>query len=437
MCDSPCRRGHHPERAVGEFLQRGVPIDSPAIDHQRRRACPFLQSGNVQIVVLRPVRQHHHHAGSRDGVVWIFTVDPSSLERLADASQCLGVVHADHVASLEELRREHHRLRLFDDVRAWLVRKAQQRHGRSGQGVLADHREQPVDHFAVDLHHARTEVGVGPGVLGTTLKRQVVARKTRTAESQPALEVPTAHARVGPDRCGHHVDVRARNPLADQRQLVGEADLHGHVAVEAQLGDLRVGQVHDRIVRIVLHHGRVQLPAQLRRPLVGGADEQHVRMEEVVNHRPQRDELGIVDEPEVPPAYLARQLLQDGHKDVFTRRRHDRGNQGHNVERLLGLQAPGDAIENRFDVRVGEAAVRVARGRHRNQGNVAVLHGIPVARGELHARSAPVQQRRQSGLVDRTPSADKCFHVLGAGIHANDVMSLAGEARRRAKAQFS
>ena len=137
-------------------------------------------------------------------------------------------------------------------------------------------------------------------------KSDIVAREARAAVSQRAFQIFLPDARVAADRRRHYIHIRTGQRFTNLSQHVGVRDLGGDKGVHRELGQLRVHEVHAPDARVALAHALVKLFQNCAGPLIRLADQDHVRVQHVVNHVAQRDELGVVAKAETRPAFLAR-----------------------------------------------------------------------------------------------------------------------------------
>src|SRR5215212_2136744 len=99
------------------------------------------------------------------------------------------------------------------------------------------------------------EVAVCADMFAKEAEGDIVSWETRASEAEAASEVLASDAGVRTDGVGYDIHVTARNSLAEVREGIGEGYLHGDVAVERDLRDLRIldaHAVHDRLLHAEL-----------------------------------------------------------------------------------------------------------------------------------------------------------------------------------------
>ncbi len=104
--------------------------------------------------------------------------------------------------------------------------------------------QHPVGQGSVQSIGRRGQIGPRAERARDETEGDVVARKARAAESQPAGEILASDPRVQTERVGDDVDVAARNPAAHLREHVGKRDLGGHIRVDRDFCELRVLERH-------------------------------------------------------------------------------------------------------------------------------------------------------------------------------------------------
>ena len=148
----------------------------------------------------------------------------------------------------------------------------------------------------------------------------IVTRETRAAEAETASEILAPDASVRADGVADDIHITAWDPLAEIREGIGEGDLHGDVAVERDLRDLRILDAHAAYERLLQADLAVHFFQHIAGALVEFADEAEVGIEEVTDDATEGDELRAVTKAEVLTALFAGGGLQDGKQAMTSRR---------------------------------------------------------------------------------------------------------------------
>ena len=281
--------------------------------------------------------------------------------------------------------------------------------------MLLELAEDPPLLQLVHLDHRVQQLEVVAGVRGELLERDAVLRETTAAPADPRAEKVRAEPVVEPDAL-RDLDHVGTGRLADVRDLVDEADPRHQERVRGELDHLRGGDVraHDRRIEPLVERGH-----DLAVGLCERADDHAVRLHEVLDRAPLREELRVGDVADVrEPARVERRthLLPGADRD---------GALHHEQRPLVG---GGQLVDDPPDgAQIGIAGVR-GRRPDTDEEDAAfsqVLH----LDGEGEPFAVLRQQFLDPGLVERHTSGLERLDPLRKDVADDHVVAELGEAR--------
>ena len=222
------------------------------------------------------------------------------------------------------------------------------------------------------------------------------------------------------------LDVGA-HALGEVGHLVHEADLGGQHGVGRVLGQLGRAHVHHDHAVAVADERVVQRLEQLGGARVVGADDDAVRLHEVVDRRAFLQELGVGDDIELDLYAALAQGLVDALADLVRR--------AHRHRRLVDddpvlVRVAADGLGHGQDVREVGRTVLLGRGADRDELEQAVTDALFGVGRELEAPLVEValDQHVEPGLVDRDVALLQPRDLAGVDVDADDVVAGLGEA---------
>jgi hypothetical protein len=190
---------------------------------------------------------------------------------------------------------------------------------------------------------------------------------------------------------------------------------------------IRVANIHDQHAVLGAVEGRIQGAHQQGRLLVVGADDDAVRLHEVLDRRTFLQELGVGDDGigHVPQAALDEFFL-DGRAHLVGRANRHRALVD---DDLVVRHALADRAGGRDDVLQVGRAVLVGRRADTDEEQRAVLHGQVDVRRELQATGSDVAAHdlQQARLVDGDLAVVEDADLLGVHVQADHMVAHLGQ----------
>ncbi len=172
----------------------------------------------------------------------------------------------------------------------------------------------------------------------------------------------------------HRLDVGAE-VLRQIGQFVHEADFGGQHGVGGVLGELRRAHVHDDHAVAIMGEGLIQGSQQLRGALGVGADDDPVRLHEVIDGRPLLQEFRVRDHVELDRRIARLRGIRPHRLSHLIRGTHR--HRGFGDHHLVFAHVLADGAGHRQHIAQVRRAVLIGRRAHRDQLEQPVLAPPP------------------------------------------------------------
>ena len=287
----------------------------------------------------------------------------------------------------------------------------------------------------VDALHGVQQLRTVPGRFGARGQGPDILGETRPAVTATRVDEVVADPRIRSDADADVLDIGAE-ALGDIGQFVHEADSGGQHRVGGVFRQFCRAHVHDHHPIVVAVERIVERLEQFRRSGIAGADENPVRLHEVVDRRPLLEKLRVGDHVELcgDVAFVQYRLNLRLHPVSGA---HGHGRLDHHDAVLAQMRADGPCSrQNMLQVR---RAVFVRGRTHRDELKQPVVDALADVRGE--AQPAPlacaIDEGLEPGFVDRQLAPFQAGNPVCVNIHAHHVIAGLRQARAGHQAHVS
>src|SRR3984957_1278166 len=258
-----------------------------------------------------------------------------------------------------------------------------------------------------------------------TDERTDILRKARSAVARARVDKAVADARIGADAHAHFFNIRA-TALRDVCELVHEADFGREHGIGGVLGELRGAHVHDDEAVVIAREGFIERAHELLRARILGADDDTVRLHEVLDGHALFEEFGVRDDVELG----AHAALGDPGLDLgahLIRRAHRHGRFRDDDRIAVDMRAHG-ACGGEHIAQIGGAILIAARADGDDL-EETVRDGLHRIGRELDTSGLAIalDQRLKARLMNRHIALIQTLDFFGVYVDAHDMVARLGK----------